>query len=79
MKSVKVRDKAWAYTLFELEGTYVLSVLCGSSAMYFLNIPLTKAESERALSDGAFLDELAKQITTDPHSFAPRSIQLEGQ
>lgn len=72
----QVVTKAWSYTLYETDGQYVLSVLCGSAAMYELNIPLEPDDVARVTSDGAFLDSLATEIRDNPHRFAARSIKI---
>jgi hypothetical protein len=52
----KVAQRQWTYTLYESDGAYVLSVVCGVVAIYELNIPLAD-DAESAISDSDYLDE----------------------
>lgn len=70
----KIRQKAWMYTLYESDGSYILSVVCGGVAMYELNIPLSPDEASKAVSDEAFVETLAKNIASNPHQYAPKSV-----
>lgn len=72
----KVAEKKWTYTLYESEGKYVLSVVCGGVAMYELNIPLASDDAEKAISDSAYLDMLASEIANNPHKFATQSVRI---
>jgi hypothetical protein len=73
---VKVAEKKWAYTLYQFEDQYVLSVVCGGAAMYELNIPLSSEEAEKAISSKDYLDRLAASIRDEPDKFSSKSIQL---
>lgn len=72
----KIRQKAWTYTLYESDGRYILSVVCGGAAMYELNVPLDDADGSKAAVDDEYLDTLAKEIAGNPHKFAQRSVKL---
>ena len=72
----KIAQKQWTYTLYESQGTYVLSVVCGGVGVYELNIPLTADDAEKAILDSAYLDKLVSEIANNPHKFASKSIQI---
>lgn len=74
----QIAEVPWSYTLFcDAEG-YVLQVLCGGIAMYFLSIRLTVAESANFDSLGlSYIDDLAKQIKRRPSLYSGRAVDLD--
>jgi hypothetical protein len=77
MRSEKIAQKRWAYTLYRLEnGEVVLSVLCGGAAMYELNIPLDDETAAKAIVDQQFLEECADNIRSHPDRYAAKSIRM---
>lgn len=42
----EIINKAWDYVLYENDGDYILSVLCGSIGIYELNIMLNSDEKK---------------------------------
>jgi len=76
MRLKQIAEKKWVYTLYQSDDGYILSVLCGSSAMYQLNIPLSKNESDKAIGDADYLNELVKDIQQHPKKYASRSIKI---
>ena len=77
MDPEKIMQKRWAYTLHRLkDGRVVLSVLCGSAAMFELNIPLDDEAAAKAIVDQSFLEEYANNIRNNPEQYAPRSIGI---
>ena len=70
---MKVIDqKSWSWTLYRRDDEYILSVLCGSVAMYGREVILSKNEISEYLEHG--IDELAKKITYEPSKYKSRQI-----
>jgi hypothetical protein len=76
MELTKIAEKKWSYTLYKSEQGYVLSVLCGGSAMYEINVLLTPDEEAKVLAGGNALDEMASSISDNPNAYLVRNIQL---
>ena len=72
----KIAEKKWTYTLYESDGNYFLSAICGDAAMYELNVPIALSDAEKAICDISYLDKLAKEIADNPHKFAARSVAI---
>ena len=69
--------KNWDYILSEDEdGTFVLSVLYGSFAMYVVKIRLNEVETAEYLKRGQdFIEELASRIRSSPGPYSDRAIR----
>lgn len=73
----KIRQKSWNYTLYKSDnGALILSVVCGGSAMYELNIPVDNADHSLDLSDEK-LEKFAQNIRDKSFEFSKHSIQLK--
>lgn len=71
----EVINKNWDYILYEDNGEYIISVLCGSIGIFEINIQLNSEEKEWFLKRGAeYTDELAKQIQFSPQLYNNRKI-----
>lgn len=70
----KVAEKRWQYVLYELDGDFIVSVLCGSVGFYELNIPLSPEEVTMALGGDNSLDQLVRMIRDTPGKYAERSV-----
>ena len=72
----EIAKKDWEYTLFRTEdGAFILSVLCGRSAVYEVRIKLTETEANAFSNQGMeYLDSLAGEIRSAPSSFQERAI-----
>lgn len=69
----EVIKKNWEYTLFEVEDKMILSVLCGSVALFTVNIKLNESEKESFEKFGeSYIDDLAEKVRTDPSDFQIR-------
>ena len=73
---MKVIDQiAWSWTLYEYDGEYMLSVICGSVGLFSRDIILNIEETDNYLKNG--IDEiikLAKVITYRPQYYKTRHI-----
>lgn len=72
-----VKQEPWSYTLYEREGEFVLSVLCGSVGLFELNMPLKYSESESIQNDPSSLDRLVEDVRNRPDIYKSRSIKIE--
>lgn len=72
-----VSQEPWNYTLYEINGSLVLSVLCGSVGLFELNIPLTESESDNVKSDTDALKSMVNEIRNKPDFYSARSIKIE--
>lgn len=68
-----IDKEPWNYILYSKNGKFILSVLCGSSAIYETTIELNQQE-EKAVNEGK-VKELVRQIQNSPTRFASRKIQ----
>lgn len=79
MNEIERQSHAWV--LYELDEPYrlVLSVLCGTVALYELNIELTPEEREEYMVAGTVsLEVLADKVRTHPNRYQSRHVQLPG-
>jgi len=68
----------WNYILCETEGGLLLSVICGTAALYETNIFLNENETENYNDRGKeFIQELAEKIRNNPDSYRERYINGE--
>ena len=72
----KLVEKRWTYILYNADGRYILSVVCGGVGLFELNLPLSDADGVRALNDSDFLDRLAAEVSDDPDRYISQSISL---
>ena len=72
----KHSNKELEYDLFEeLSGRLVISVLCGTIALYEAQVPLNDQETQRYQEEGEnFLDDLATRIRNEEGNFRSRMI-----
>lgn len=69
--------KNWEYTLYLLDEKHILSVLCGTVALFERNIILTDEELKNFYAKGEpFIDLLAEKIRSTPNIFSSRHIEL---
>ncbi len=70
----------WNYMLCRKDGELVFSVICGSVAIYEINIFLNKQETENYHEKGEeYLNELADRIRNNPGLYKDRHIDLENE
>ena len=76
MENILLDEKAWSYKLYKNGSDYVLSVPCGGSALYEVDIPIGQEVAEAGLLDPALLDLLATSIRQDPEAHLSHPISL---
>lgn len=76
MENILLHEKTWSYKLYKNGSDYVLSVPCGSSALYEVDIPLGQEVAEAGLLDPTLLELLATSIQQNPdaHLSHPGSL-----
>jgi hypothetical protein len=68
-------SKSWQYSLHEENEKLFLSVVCGTVAVFTLNIELSEIEKQLFLEKGErYVDELAAEITYNHEGFMSRNI-----
>ncbi len=73
-----VTQKPWEYTLYKKSDVFVFSVVCGTVAVFDLNILLNKEETESYIITGnAYLSILAANIRSNPEKWKKRAIDLK--
>lgn len=72
MKEI-VAQKKWVYTLYKTDEGMLLSVVCGGSAMFNVDVLLSKEEAIQAKQDDCFVDSLAEKIRNSPKKYMPNS------
>ena len=71
MKEIARKD--WDYVLFQSDESYVLEVVCGTSATYEVVIVLNRGETKRYQKEGdRFIESLAAEIRRSPTVFEKR-------
>jgi uncharacterized protein YhaN len=74
----EIVKKDWKYVLYRTEqNQLLLSVVCGSVALYDLNFILNSEEKELFRKEGVkFLDELAEKVSYSPQLFEERKVEI---
>ena len=74
----EIVKKDWKYVLYRTEqNKFILSVVCGSVALYDLNFRLNSEEEELFRKGGVkFLDELAEKVNYSPQLFEERKVEI---
>ncbi|MCX2803411.1 hypothetical protein OQJ68_16670 [Microbulbifer thermotolerans] len=68
----KISEEPWSYTLYQDGEKFIISVLCGTSAMYETTIELTKEEIEALKENGAAA--IAAKVREQKSKYAKRNI-----
>lgn len=71
----EIVKKQWDYTFIENNDKYYLLVMCGSVAVFEINIELNNEEVLHYKKNGIkYIDELAKKIQFSPSNYAERNL-----
>ncbi|MFM7523920.1 MAG: hypothetical protein ACKO4M_07110 [Betaproteobacteria bacterium] len=76
MEKIILDEKAWSHTLYKHGSHYVLSVPCGGTAVYELDIPIDEATAETALQDPSVLELLASSIRQNPEAYLAKTVGI---
>ena len=72
----EIVKKPWEYSFYENENSYIISVVCGSVAIFEITILLNQDEKQEYVLKGlSYLDELAKKIQFSPKLYSDRNIE----
>ena len=72
---IEIVNKPWDYRFFERNKNHYLFVMCGSVAVFEINIELNENEKLMYEKLGVeYISELAKNIQFSPSSFSYRSL-----
>ncbi len=77
LKKSILKQQPWSYTLYDSDIGPVLSVVCGGTGMFELNIPLTPEEFAQVSGDEDATMALVRAITDAPDRYAARSIAID--
>jgi len=70
MKEI-VAQKKWVYTLYKTDKGMLLSVVCGSVAMFNADVLLSNEDACRAEQDESFRELLAERVRSNPKQYMP--------
>lgn len=71
----EVLKKQWSYTLYESDEGYALSVICGTVALYTIQVQLNEEEVDAFKVNGVdYIDSLVKTIQSEPDKFKDRGM-----
>lgn len=67
--------KDWDYSFHKYKNMYILSVVCGSVALFEIKIELNKEELKRYKEEGHnYIERLVRDIQFSPSAFSERNI-----
>ena len=73
----KIEEKSWTYILYKYQDKYILSVMCGSIALYDVNIIVDDSIIKQFENKGiTVLDELASIIRDNSDKYSQEHIDL---
>ena len=64
----------WNYVLYKHEGSYFISVTCGTSANFDTNIQLSESEIAAFQANSDWLNWFAEKVRLNPKLFNDRHI-----
>ena len=71
----QILKKQWEYILYEDSEQLLLSVVCGTIAMFDRNIFLSENEIQQYKEKGViYINLLAEQIRNDPNKYKDRHV-----
>lgn len=75
MNWIKTAEQSWDYIAFKTPRGYVLSVACGSVAVYSLNIPISEQDFRQGMADSSHFGKLAQHIRNAPSAYQDMHIE----
>ena len=73
----EILKSKWNYILYEVGSEFILSVMCGSVALYDRNIYLNEEEKKIYESKGqSYIEELANKIRNNPDDYLERHVKI---
>lgn len=77
MKPEIMKHEAGRYALLKIDDRYYASVVCGSSAGYTLNVPITAEQASDVMDDDELLDQLVGEIAFAPKRYMAQHVNLD--
>lgn len=77
MKPEVIKQEEGRYALLKSEGRYFASVVCGTSASYVLNVPITAEQAGEVMQDDLLLDQLVGEIAFAPKRYLGQHVPLK--
>jgi hypothetical protein len=77
MRPEIVKYEAGRYALLKIDDRFYASVVCGSSAGYTLNIPITVEQVDDVMNDEALLEQLVSEIAFAPKRYLAQHINFD--
>jgi hypothetical protein len=77
MKPEIMKYEADRYALLKIDNRYYASVVCGSSAKYTLNIPITSEQVSDVMEDDQLLDQLVGEIAFAPKRYLAQHVNFD--
>ena len=71
-----IKQESGRYSLVKKDDHYYACVVCGSSAAYTLNIPITMEQAKEALDDEDLLSELVGEIAFAPNRYITQHVNI---
>ncbi len=72
-----MKHEAGRYALLKIDNRYYASVVCGSSAGYTLNIPITAEQVSDVMEDDQLLDQLVGEISFAPKRYLAQHVNFD--
>lgn len=74
---IVLEESSSFFTLYEQDGEYYLSVVCGRAAVFTVDIQLSEHEVDRFQKEGAeYVERLANSVMASPEQFENRLVEL---
>ncbi|MCE2870961.1 MAG: hypothetical protein LW714_06060 [Oxalobacteraceae bacterium] len=77
MRPEIVKYEAGRYALLKINDHFYASVVCGSSAGYTLNIPITVEQADDVMNDDALLEQLVSEIAFAPKRYLAQHVNFD--
>ena len=73
----EILNKDWTYKLYEVNGNYLLSVICGSVGLFDRNIVLNSDMTLDYKNNGiAVIDKMAEKIRYSPNDYEKEHVTI---
>jgi len=71
-----IKNDPGRYALVKKDSRFYASVVCGTSILHTLNIPVTSEQMDQLMEDEALVDQLAGEISFAPARYAAQHVEL---
>jgi len=71
----RIFSKSYQYTMYEYEGNFILTTVCGLVGLFTIEVQLSREEEIKLSKKGEkFISSLASDISSQPDKYAKRKI-----